>query len=444
MLTKATPQATSELAELLTPRLNGYIKNTPTVKQTAALLVPHLEVLFGGAAGGGKSDWLLMSALQYVDEPGYAAIIFRTTHAALSLPDGLIPRSHEWLAGTDARWNEQKKTWHFPSGASLTFGYLEGPRDKFRYASSAYQFIGFEELTEFRDEQDYRFLFSRCRRKAAMAHVPLRIRSTTNPIGPGFDWVKARFQLGKDKVENTEKRIYIPSTLDDNPFLDVEEYEKSLDELPPDVRERLRMGSWRAMSRGEFFGKDPFHLIEPHQVPKIIKSVRSWDLAGTAPTPTNPDPDYTAGVHIGMCEKGNVYIMHGEYKQVDVDAVETLVVNTAKVDGRFVYVLLEQEGGQAGKAQIKHFSRLLKGYDFHSVSPTGDKTVRAAPLAAQARHGNVYVVCSGPWVKAFLDETDNFPYAKHDHLVDAAAHGYNFLVDARPKRRERNYGPRVY
>ncbi len=102
--------------------MTRYIPHTPTARQAAFLLLPDQEVFFGGAAGGGKSDALLMAALQYVDAPKYAAILFRRTYADLSLPGALMDRAHEWLDGTDAVWNEQTKTWRFPSGATLSFG----------------------------------------------------------------------------------------------------------------------------------------------------------------------------------------------------------------------------------------------------------------------------------------------------------------------------------
>ena len=76
-------------------------------------MLRHLEAFYGGAAGGGKSIALLMAALQYVDVPGYAAIIFRRSYADLSLPGALMDRAHEWLGSTDAVWHEQIKTWVF-------------------------------------------------------------------------------------------------------------------------------------------------------------------------------------------------------------------------------------------------------------------------------------------------------------------------------------------
>ncbi len=126
---------------LKTVRLNRYIPHEPTEKQALFLLHDHIpEILYGGSAGGGKSDALLMAALQYVDEPGYAALLLRRTYADLSLPGAIMSRSFEWLSGTDAVWHDKEKTWIFPSGATLSFGYLDGPRDHYRYQGSEFQF----------------------------------------------------------------------------------------------------------------------------------------------------------------------------------------------------------------------------------------------------------------------------------------------------------------
>ena len=112
---------------LLEPRLNTFIPHMPTPRQAAFLLLECREAFYGGAGGGGKSDALLMAALQYADIPGYSALIIRRNFAELALPNALIDRAHTWLRGRpDGRWNEQRKQWKFSSGATLTFGYLEG------------------------------------------------------------------------------------------------------------------------------------------------------------------------------------------------------------------------------------------------------------------------------------------------------------------------------
>ena len=213
----------------------------PLPKQRRFLRTKELEALYGGAAGGGKSDAILMAALQYVDVPGYAAIIFRRTYADLALPGAIMDRAREWLHGK-AKWREQDKTFTFPSGAKLTFGYLDHPNDKYRYQSSEFQFIGFDELTQFL-ESEYTYLMSRLRRKANV-EIPLRMRSASNPGGRGHDWVRNRFML------NPEGRGFVPASLEDNPKIDREGYIKSLSELDPITRAQLLDGDWDADDDG--------------------------------------------------------------------------------------------------------------------------------------------------------------------------------------------------
>jgi hypothetical protein len=231
------------LAAALTPRLTEYVPHVPHPPQAAFLLTGNREVLYGGAAGGGKSDALLMAALQYVDEPGYSALLLRRTFADLALPDAIMARSHEWLRGTDAEWNERDKVWRFPSGATLTFGYLDHEADKYRYQGAAFQFVGFDELTQFTETQ-YRYLFSRLRRSAGST-VPLRMRAASNPGGVGHQWVYRRFFLeGRAKG-----RAFIPAKLEDNPTLDQASYEEGLAELDAVTRAQLLHGDWTAIDR---------------------------------------------------------------------------------------------------------------------------------------------------------------------------------------------------
>src|SRR5690348_15734101 len=193
----------------------------PSPPQAAFLAVLHrLEVFYGGAAGGGKTDALLRAALQFADFPGYKALLLRRTYPELAQPGGLIDRSQEWLAGK-ARWNEQKHRWTFPSGAVLEFGYLQRSTDKFRYQGAELDFVGFDELTHF-DESDYLYLFSRLRKREG-SPIPPRIRAASNPGGRGHRWVKRRFIERKPDPDNPEDtpakcaaRVFIPAKLADN------------------------------------------------------------------------------------------------------------------------------------------------------------------------------------------------------------------------------------
>ncbi len=282
---------------------------TPTERQAEFLRSPELEVFFGGAAGGGKSVALLMAALQYVKLPGYAALIIRKDLPRLGLAGGLIPRSHEWLAGNkEAKWNQVRRQWQFPcdSGppATITFGYLARPLDKFRYSSSEFQYIAFDELTDF-TEDDYLFLFSRLRKIKSLC-VPLRMRSASNPGGVGHLWVKQRFVETSDvgcksprdlqamsgsgvademhhsgggampkvhcaplmhpagKVVRSNNRLYIPSRIADNPYLDEAEYCQSLMHLPTVTRERLMNGDWSVQEKAMFHVDWLRYYVERH------------------------------------------------------------------------------------------------------------------------------------------------------------------------------------
>jgi hypothetical protein len=231
--------------KLVTPRLNRYIPHTPTAKQSAYLLLPHIEAFYGGQPGGGKSDALLMGALQYVDVPGYAAIIFRRTYADLSLPGALMDRAHEWLSRTAAQWNETRKTWTFPEGGTLSFGYLENEKDKYRYQSAEFHYVAFDEVSQFLETQ-YTYLFSRLRRLVNV-NIPLRMRSASNPpTTADGQWVKTRFVLNR-----SPKCPFIPAGLEDNPYIDKAEYLASLANM--DDVSRNALFDWFASVEGLVF-----------------------------------------------------------------------------------------------------------------------------------------------------------------------------------------------
>ena len=243
----APPEVTGGVAtQVPASRLSPH---EPSPKQQQFLDLRCLEAFYGGAAGGGKSEALLMAALQYVHVPGYSALILRKDTQRLQLAGGLIPRSLEWFSGKGATWNAGRRQWLFPTSgppATISFGYLNHPLDKYRYGSSEFQFIAFDELTEF-TEEDYLFLFSRLRKVRAL-DVPLRMRSASNPGGVGHVWVKQRFVA----EARSSGRAFIPARIQDNPALDEREYRRSLSHLPPLLRERLMNGDWSVLEEGMF------------------------------------------------------------------------------------------------------------------------------------------------------------------------------------------------
>jgi Phage terminase large subunit len=265
---------------IVAPQSN-YVPHEPTPRQALFLDLPHKEAFYGGAAGGGKSDALLMGALEHVSKPGYAALILRRTFADLKKPKALLDRASEWLSGTGATYNSQDHQWRFPSGAILAFGYLQNEDDKFQYQSAEYQYIAFDELTQFTETQ-YTYLFSRLRRLEGV-EIPLRMRSASNPGGIGAEWVQKRFvpddwtpqQAAELRVIEKAARAFVPARLVDNPYLDQSSYEQSLDELDEVTKAQLLAGDWQIRMRGNVYtawsdGPNGHHVITWSQFASVF------------------------------------------------------------------------------------------------------------------------------------------------------------------------------
>lgn len=424
-----------KVLEHLEPKKPAFCPETPSLTQKVFLRTYAIEALFGGAAGGGKSSALLMSAMQYVDVPGYSAILFRRTFADLALPGALMDRFTSWIANYDeVRWNSNNYTATFPSGARIAFGYLNNSQDYLRYKGAEFQFVGMDEVTEIR-EADYRYLFSRLRRPASgpLSQVPLRMRAASNPAP---NWVRQRFIVeGKDSG-----RVFVPSLLTDNPGIDADSYRAALQALDPIERRRLEAGDWWATTLGTMFQRESFALIDPMEVPQISSAarvVRFWDLAATEVSASNYDPDWTVGT-LMLFDQGIAYVLDVRRARIKSEKVEQLIAQTAAEDGPMVAIRMEQEPGSAGKSLADQYARyVLPGYDFSAIRATGDKVTRARPFAAAVANGNVRVV-RGPWLTDWLDELSSFPEAcNHDDQVDSAVGAFTHLAGlGLPQRRK--------
>jgi predicted phage terminase large subunit-like protein len=369
------------------------------------------EVFYGGAAGGGKSIALLMAALQYTDTPGYAALILRRTFSELSLPGALMDVADQWLTPTDAHSTDRGRSWSFPSGSSLTFGYLETDKDVYRYHSAQFQCICFDELTEFTEWQ-YRYLFSRLRRLEGF-QVPIRMRSASNPGGLGHEWVRQRFV-----VEKAPDRIFVPAKLPDNPHLDQTAYVKSLQALHPIDRERLLNGNWEVRESGGLFRRDWMETVGDY--PRNSIKVRCWDLAATM------EGDYTAGVLLAE-NQGIYYVADVVRVRATPLTIQNTIKRTAEFDGKSTYIYMEQEPGSSGVNTIDHYARnVLQGYVFRSKLSTGSKIERAMPVSSAAEHQNLKLV-RGRWLIDFLDELESFPNTIHDDQVDALSGAFEAI-----------------
>lgn len=424
IISELTRQQREAFLKGTTPRMTKYIPHKPYPKQAAFLLVKAREAFYGGAAGGGKSDALLMGALQYVDIPGYSAIIFRKTYADLVKPGALIDRAKDWLMPwvkkNEIHWSEKERKFTFPSGAILQFGYMENVNDKYTYQGGEYQYIGWDELTHIYEEC-YEYMFSRLRRTTDSV-VPLRVRAASNPGGMGHEWVKRRFIVEGEKYG----RIFIPANVYDNPSLDADEYMEALGELDEVTKRQLMDGDWNVRNEGALFSRKNFRIVK--KVPVGMNMVRYWDLAATGENATdNRDPDYTVGLLLGE-KNGFYYILDLIRFRGTPAEVEATIKMTAIKDGKRTKIAMEQEPGATGVMVIDHYAReVLKGYDFIGNRNSGNKALRANSPAIAVEQGRVFILEGGTWLSEFFEELETFPIGKHDDQVDAFSGAYEIL-----------------
>lgn len=280
----------------------------PQPKQIEFMQRPEYEALYGGAAGGGKSDALLAESLRQVHIPNYRGILFRDTTKQL---EGLISRSIELFPQLKdkPKFNENKLVWKFPTGAKVFFGYMDHENDKYNYQGKAYDFIGFDEATHFSYSQ-YMYLLSRNRPVGPGTRV--YTRCTANPGGKGMQWVKDRFITAappltpiKDKYEivapdgsvitRERSRIFVPSSVFDNPALlnNDPNYLATLAALPEAEKKALLHGDWNSFQGQVFteFIDDPrhyedrrwTHVIDPFPIPRHWKIYRGYDFGYAKP-----------------------------------------------------------------------------------------------------------------------------------------------------------------
>ena len=254
----------------------------PFPRQEEFLSLPDsiFEALYGGAAGGGKSECLLLFPLArgFYQHPRFKGIIFRRTYPELEKE--IILRSLEWYPATGARYNDEKKRWTFPSGAIMQFGHAEYEQDVRKYDTTEYNYMAFDELTSFTEFQYSYLTLSRCR--SSSRDLPAIVRSGTNPGNIGHSWVRRRFiesgpygSILLDPVTKT-KRIFIQSLCTDNPHIDPG-YVHRLAGLPEAERRAKRDGDWYFFA-GQVFDdwretrlldepENACHVIDPFDVP---------------------------------------------------------------------------------------------------------------------------------------------------------------------------------
>lgn len=414
------------------------------------------ELLYGGAAGGGKSESLLVEALRYVHVPTYTGILFRRTFPELRQPRGLIERSRAIYPLLGGRYVEQTHQWRFPSGALITFDHLEHEDDRLRYQSAELAYIGFDELTSFLETQ-YKYLFSRARTTAVDPKtgtvLPVRVRSATNPGNIGHQWVKERFiQQGPlavkwyqydDDGNQVEvppdtplslSRQFIPAKLSDNPVLTLRDpmYATRLRMLSLIERAQLIEGNWDILAAGNVFRKEWFQTISPAFVPPALKWRRYWDLAASQ----KKRADNTSSAATAFDQDGNFYIRDMiTFKKEWPDAYR-IILNTAEQEANYVKdigIEKAQHGIAATQSLIRDPRVITLGAKHHvkfkGIDVKGDKLERAGPWLVRAEQGHTFLV-EGSWIPAFLEEGVVFDGSgrTHDDRIDGVSGSHGMHV----------------
>jgi hypothetical protein len=269
---KITTTSTDDLPKALrTVAEENVIFKPNTGPQTDFLAASETDVLYGGAAGGGKSYAMLVDPLRYAHRAAHRALILRRSMPELR---ELIDKSRELYpkAFPGCKYKEVEKLWNFPSGAKIEFGFLERDADVYRYQGQAYSWIGFDEITHQATEFSWNYLASRLR--TTDPEIIPYMRCTANPGGVGAHWVKKRYITPSPpnesfKGEDGLSRKFIPARLEDNPYLAYDgRYEQMLKALPPTQRRQLLEGDWEVAEGAAFteFDRD-VHIIDPFEIP---------------------------------------------------------------------------------------------------------------------------------------------------------------------------------
>lgn len=432
--------------------------------QEQFLSSPADIVIYGGAAGGGKTYALLLEALRHIGNPRFGAVIFRKNANQIFSQGGLWDTAAELYLPLGARSTRTPKpVWRFPSGAKVGFAHLEYEKDLHAWQGSQIPLIGFDELTHFSQKQ---FFYMLSRNRSPCGVRPY-VRATTNPDGESWvadflawwwdpqtgypiperggvirylarvndtlHWggtpeeLAARYDVHPDDCKSV---TFIPSSVEDNRILMERDpgYLSNLKALALVERERLLKGNWKIKpAAGLYFRRSqipPEGWLEelPHDV---TRWVRCWDLAASE-ADEKGDPAYTAGILMGRRKNGRTVIADATRLRASAGKVRDHILATAKMDKKrlgHVKIRLPQDPGQAGKGQAQDYIKFLSGFPVTTELESGSKLARAEPFAAQWQHGNVDIVL-GSWNEDYLNELEAFPEGKFKDQTDASANGF--------------------
>ncbi len=445
---------------------NHFIPHKPWPKQAVFLMCSDVrEILLGGAAGGAKTDSILMGAAQFVDVPGYSAIIFRNTEAELRQADGLIPRSQEWwkpFGEKVVRWNDNDRCWTWrKSGATIRFHYMERDEHALDHRGGAYSYIAFDEAS-LHTEFQLTYLFRSLRKPVTgpLADVPLRYRLSSNPGGRGSAFLRDRFvpeeymnEANEDKrfsrvwwkkdADGTQ-RLFVPARLKDNPSLNYEQYVQSLMQLDPVSRAQQLHGDWRDFSGGRFLKEWFARRWKTHgNYFYTTGNEKGWRrdqlhvfVAVDTAITQRRQSDYTAAGAFAACPDGDLLVLKVVRKKMQptqlLDEVRRLCEETGATkvgfeSDNYQRLLAEQARKIPGMPTVVPLYTRNKG-----------KLHRALPAISQAENGKIVLPeVPQPWIGQFLTEllaySGDESQDDHDDVPDLLSWGVDMQKTAGPK-----------
>jgi phage terminase large subunit-like protein len=423
--------------------------------QELAMNIKADLIIYGGAAGSGKSHLLLMKSLPYIKDPNFHASYFRRNTKQLTQQGGLWEESGKMYRPFKPKTNSSDKKHTFRSGSSIAFNHLEHEKHKLSYQGGQLSAIFFDELTHFTETQ-FTYLLSRLR---SDAEVDGFCMASCNPDNESWvlNWVewwldeegypdkdkqgvvryyliiddKPVFADTAEELEdlypdmcrvynpNTDEYVHVPpktftfisGTIFDNPILiqNNPKYLAELNALPRVERARLLEGNWYAVPESEGYCKREWFL-KASALPNQVKMARAWDKAATEPSEVNRYPDFTASVGMAK-DRDGFYYLFGNYCPENKDKVDPeikgrfrrragerdkIILKQAQYDGEETTVVLPEDAGAAGKMEFTESSKSLIEAGFlvkRDPTPTNrSKLTRFLPFAAACENGLVYIV----------------------------------------------------
>ncbi len=445
------------------PAIREIIIRPQSGAQEAFLATPADIAIYGGAAFSGKSFALLLEPLRNIHLPRFYAVIFRRETPQITNPGALWDESMQLYPYFKPRSVKGNLEHTFPKGSVVRFAHLENVDSVYAWDGAQIPLIGFDQLEHFERSQ---FFYMLSRNRDPSGTVIPYVRATCNPDadswlaeflawwidqetgypiaeragvirhfirdGDAVIWGDTREELierSSDPDSDPKSVTFIPGTIFDNQIgmANDPKYLGNLKALGRVERERLLGGNWKIRpAAGLLFQRHWCATLDVTPENAFEAVVRGWDLAGTQKTEGN-SPAWTVGVKLARYRHSKRYcVLDVRRAQVSPAKVEEMILRTAQMDGRAVAVALRQDPGQAGKAQVAAYAKLLAGFTVHSSQESGDKATRFGPFSAQCEHGNVDLLRCANY-DAYCTSLEGFPDGAVKDDADASSTAFERL-----------------